>query len=261
VSLQSLGLHLQLGHVSMRCSNPVVGAVGFQVLHTNGIHDVSIDYCGCERVQAKYLQLLRCRFYPVTQLLIKTCTSFCLLSALHLLALTSKASAFHFYWMLEKMTDNTGVQMLKSRYRALLRMTLQWQHLKMLKRAGCGHDPSGIAGTQPGDLAIPCPSCPHPRINIPDWWKDAPENLRCVFCQSFRSFHSSRARYLYIRILCMDANFCLKNQLVSNFSMDPGLSIGLAYFVARGPYESYVLSQTDADEVTPPTCTLVFTNI
>ena len=46
----------------------------------------------------------------------------------------------------------------------------------MLKRAGCGHDPSGIAGTQPGGLVIPCPSCPHPRINMPDW-EDMPENL------------------------------------------------------------------------------------
>jgi len=29
----------------------------------------------------------------------------------------------------------------------------------------------------------------------------------------------------------MDANFRLKNQLVSNYSVDPGLGIGLAYMV------------------------------
>jgi len=49
-------------------------------------------------------------------------------------------------------------------------------------------------------------------------------------------------------IICMDANFRLKNQLVSNYSADPGLGIGLAYMVPRQPYEAYVLSRTsDAD--------------
>lgn len=47
----------------------------------------------------------------------------------------------------------------------------------------------------------------------------------------------------------MDANFRLKNQLVSNYSTDPGLGIGWAYFVSRAPYESYVLSRADVDEV------------
>jgi hypothetical protein len=47
----------------------------------------------------------------------------------------------------------------------------------------------------------------------------------------------------------MDANFQLKNQLVSNYSADSGLGIGLAYFIPHGPYESYVLSQADTDKV------------
>ena len=46
----------------------------------------------------------------------------------------------------------------------------------------------------------------------------------------------------------MDANFRLKNQLVSTYSADPGLGTGMAYMVDRLPYESYVLSwASDAD--------------
>jgi hypothetical protein len=46
----------------------------------------------------------------------------------------------------------------------------------------------------------------------------------------------------------MDANFRLKNQLVSSYSADPGLGIGMVYMVDRIPYERYVLSQaSDAD--------------
>lgn len=47
----------------------------------------------------------------------------------------------------------------------------------------------------------------------------------------------------------MDANFRLKNQLVSNYSIDPGLGIGWAYMLPRVPYEEYVLSQADEEDV------------
>lgn len=47
----------------------------------------------------------------------------------------------------------------------------------------------------------------------------------------------------------MDANFRLKNQLVSNYSQDPGLGIGWAYMVPRVPYENYVLRWANDDDV------------
>ncbi|KAF8156253.1 hypothetical protein BJ912DRAFT_1070632 [Pholiota molesta] len=46
----------------------------------------------------------------------------------------------------------------------------------------------------------------------------------------------------------MDANFRLKNQLVSNYSQDPGLGIGWAYMVPRKPYEAYVLSKASEED-------------
>ena len=52
--------------------------------------------------------------------------------------------------------------------------------------------------------------------------------------------------------LCMDANFRLKNQLVSNYSQDPGLGIGLSYMVPRIPYEKYVLSRASDEDVSAP---------
>lgn len=58
-------------------------------------------------------------------------------------------------------------------------------------------------------------------------------------------------RFLYVLILCMDANFRLKNQLVSNYSQDPGLGIGWAYMVPRAPYEKYVLSRATDSDVSP----------
>jgi hypothetical protein len=53
-----------------------------------------------------------------------------------------------------------------------------WRHLKMLKHAGRGQDPLGAEGTQEGELAVECPTCPHPGRNLPDGWEDAPPEVR-----------------------------------------------------------------------------------
>ena len=51
--------------------------------------------------------------------------------------------------------------------------------------------------------------------------------------------------------LCMDANFRLKHQLVSNYSQDPGLGTGWSYMTPQIPYEKYVLSQASDEDVSP----------
>ena len=49
----------------------------------------------------------------------------------------------------------------------------------------------------------------------------------------------------------MDTNFRLKNNLVSNYSQDPGLGTGWAYLVPRVAYEMYVLSRASDEDVCP----------
>ena len=46
--------------------------------------------------------------------------------------------------------------------------------------------------------------------------------------------------FLYMMFVTMDTNFRLKNQLVSNYSQDPGLGIGWVYMVPREEYERYL---------------------
>ncbi|KAJ7271334.1 hypothetical protein B0H12DRAFT_972467, partial [Mycena haematopus] len=102
----------------------------------------------------------------------------------------------------------------QERYHEFLRMTRQWRHIRMLKRAARGHDPDGIANTKPGECALLCPACPHPGKNLPANWKDAPDNKRFIHA-------------LYVAI---DANFRLKRKDVSSESKDPGLGNGWAFF-------------------------------
>ena len=49
-------------------------------------------------------------------------------------------------------------------------MMREWRYLKMMKRAGRSHDPSGVDGTASGELAIACPACPRPGVNLPENW-------------------------------------------------------------------------------------------
>ena len=50
----------------------------------------------------------------------------------------------------------------------------------MLKRAGRAFDSRGVEGTRSGELAVECPACPRPGVNIPDNWEDAPEGQKCA---------------------------------------------------------------------------------
>jgi hypothetical protein len=71
-----------------------------------------------------------------------------------------------------------GYQVHKNRYPTFLRIVREWRHLKMLKRAGRGHAPDGVKGTQEGECAILCPACPQPGKNLPDGWEVAPPECR-----------------------------------------------------------------------------------
>jgi hypothetical protein len=62
---------------------------------------------------------------------------------------------------------------MKDRYRELMRISRQWRDLLVRKRFGFGHDIHRIPG--PGDLALFCPACPQPGINLPDEWERGPD--------------------------------------------------------------------------------------
>ena len=139
-----------------------------------------MEYCGCSREIPHHTQLLRRGFYLASQQTVQTCATFGLLELLHKLALTSQSSTYDFYRALEKVTNNTGVAVPKSRYRPLFCMVMQWRHLRLLKWGGRGHDPNGVLATSPGELAVLCPSCPRPGVNLPEDWEQAPPELKYV---------------------------------------------------------------------------------
>lgn len=231
--LKDLGVVINLDHQT-RCSLPQKSHPSLRILDSTGVHKVTLFFCGCQGANPHYIQLLRRGLYPATlaQGKIKTVATFRYLEQLHLSILTTKCSVYDFYRAISKLTDNSGLTWVPWRYHALMRMCLQWRHLKLLKRNGRGNEASGIAGAEEGSLVVPCPSCPHPGINLPDDW---------VTDTKHRDYYSVK--------LTEDANFRLKEQLVSSHSRDPGLVDGLGYFVGRVKYEQYVISRASDEDV------------
>ncbi|KAF7326888.1 CxC2 domain-containing protein [Mycena venus] len=203
--LAELGLCVQLSHPPVgrgsHCTVPLPSKGGFVTLHTNGIHEVNVDFCSCEHANANgppEVQLLRIGWFPATHERPHTAATFEVLCQFHLETLQAKVTMYDFYRVLEHLMDNTGVKP-PDRYHEWIRMCREWRHLMMLKRAGRLHayNSSGAAGTKSGE-------------------------------------------HLYTFYIALDACFHLKRRLVSNELKDPGLGTGLAYMTENEPYPEYL---------------------
>ncbi|KAG2127943.1 hypothetical protein DEU56DRAFT_872715 [Suillus clintonianus] len=231
VTLKALGLRIQLGHAPGQvCPKPRRAFNDdFVVMDSHAIHEVSLDFCGCSNAVAHVQQLLRISWFPSTTANPKTAATFRLLEEFHILSFESKVSAYEFYNALTRRTNNTGLAPVKSRYECFMRMLREWRHLTMLKRSGRGHDPKGLDATVEGECAVLCPACPHPGKNLPDNWENAPQ----------------AKRWMYALFVAIDANFRLKQKVVSNNFTDPSLSRGWTYFVEEAGYKEFLAEKID----------------
>ncbi|KAJ7584013.1 hypothetical protein C8J56DRAFT_1005179 [Mycena floridula] len=223
VSLQSLGLRVQLGHAgNSPCPSRKEKPVKFTVIHTNGIHSLSVDYCGChsgDTAGLRFKELLRNEWFPATHLEPATAGTFRCLEQFHMLTLTGKVTPFDYYTALQRLTNNTGCKKVPEQYREFLHMGREYRHLRACKRAGRGNDGERpVADTKPGELAV--------------------------------RFEST---FIYTLFLAMDACFRLKRKIVLSDGKDPGLATGFAYFVEDPPYREYC--QTLGEQTEMNSCT------
>lgn len=101
---------MQLGHPDgTPCSVPVATFDDdFTVIDSDGIHQISLSFCGCQQAVSHTTQLLRSHLFPSTTIAPKSAATFRVLETFQLLSFTSKLSAFEFYKAIERRTDNTG---------------------------------------------------------------------------------------------------------------------------------------------------------
>ncbi|KAG1859409.1 hypothetical protein C8R48DRAFT_673951 [Suillus tomentosus] len=85
-------------------------------------------------------------------------------------ALECKTSAMSFYQKLRCFTNNALPHTIPDHYRELMRVSRIWRDLVNRIRFGFAHESDRSPG--PGDLALYCPACLQPGINLPSSWKD-----------------------------------------------------------------------------------------
>ncbi|KAH9974339.1 hypothetical protein BGW80DRAFT_1130440, partial [Lactifluus volemus] len=226
VSLQELGLVLQLGHGGGKCSSPCEVIDDFVVIDISGVHIVNVEFCACFTIVGNsrhHTQLLRACLLPVTMTRPRTAFTFECLDSFHLLTLQGKTTAYDFYHTMIRKSGKIGLFNAPNRYDQFRSAVRIWRHLKLLKRGGRGHDPQGVSATKHGQCAIECPACAHPGKNLQADWRSAPTSTV----------------WLYSLNLTIDANFRLKlkNRGITN---DPPLGDGWGHWVPNGPYEEYI---------------------
>ncbi|OCH85672.1 hypothetical protein OBBRIDRAFT_814990 [Obba rivulosa] len=215
ILLKSLGLRIQLGHPPEKSCISLAPAFNddFILIDVSGIHEISLDFCGCESAHTHSIQLYRSHFFPTTTIKPKTAATFRVLETFQLLSLQSKLSGWEYYSCLAWCTDNAGLVEVR-------------RHLKMLKHAGRGNDPGGVRETTPESCAVLCPACPHLGKNLPEDWECAPAK--------------KKFRWIYRLFLAIDTNFRLKRKQVSSDRNDPGLNHGYSYFVEEKTYKEHL---------------------
>ncbi|KAH9031584.1 hypothetical protein EDB83DRAFT_2229537 [Lactarius deliciosus] len=168
------------------------------VVDQGGIFEIEMVFCVCSQMDDQDEQLLRCGMFPATFKNIQTIFTFSVLDDFLKDNLECKTTAQQYYSKLQSMTskmfpnlvpvsDTIVVTLVfesdickQNLYRQLLRASRQWRDLRNRMEQGLGHQPEGDAPD--GCMAIFCPACPQPGINLPKDWKTKYEPYVIHYC-------------------------------------------------------------------------------
>ncbi|KAI5998479.1 hypothetical protein EDC04DRAFT_2872174 [Pisolithus marmoratus] len=166
------------------------------IVHTEGIfsHEVSVCNCPGSHPNDWHLDLLGKGLFPASISKPKTAFTFAVLDHFLIDALECKTSAMSF-----------------------------------LKWFGFGHDMEQDPGD--GGLALFCPACPQPGVDLPADWK----------------VHYDRDTIM--RQYVIDGNFTAQHMKMNKPELDVALSDGKGYMVAEVPYQSHLKQSLDSKEV------------
>ncbi|KAI6014702.1 hypothetical protein EDC04DRAFT_2870634 [Pisolithus marmoratus] len=175
------------------------------IVHTKGIFTHEISWCSCPGSDPNdwHLELLWGQLFPASISKPKTAFTFDVLNHFLVDALECKTSAMSFYQKLKWLTNNAFPDRVPDRYRELMR----------------------------GGLALFCPACPQPGLNLPTDWRG--------------QYDSDTVMRRYV----IDGNFTAQHMKMNKPELDVALSDGKGYMVSEGPYQSHLQQSLDSKEV------------
>ena len=123
-----------------------------------------------------------------------------------------------------------------------------WRDLLAQINSGLGHEKK--AKLQPGDLAIFCPACPQPGINLPKGWDQDPK--RYMALTPAGNLVLIPVRWLYTRSIVIDGNFSAEHLKMRLPEGDIALSPGGRYMVEPKRYELHLNTGKEIKQVGLP---------
>jgi len=111
-----------------------------------------------------------------------------------------------------------------------------WRNLKYLKWHGFGHT-NAVPG--PGALALFCAACPQPSVNLPNNWKEDPEQYETLKIQ-YRTRLTIVNRWKFTRGFVFDGNFSAEQLKMKYPENDVHLSDGNAFLVGAARYTQHL---------------------
>ncbi|KAF8145909.1 hypothetical protein K438DRAFT_1629288, partial [Mycena galopus ATCC 62051] len=233
---------LQLGHPpGSYCPRSSRAHKDFVIIDILGIRVIKLRFCECDTTVTHRQQLMRACLWPATSIDPQTCATFNVIRLFEVQNCLGKISAYDFVRSLELLSNNDGLETVDKkgdRRRAFRGIVRQYRMMEMLKRAGRGHDDTGVGGTKQGELALPCRACPQPGINLPDGWNEIDWDAM-----------DEDQRYKYFLFLSKDANFKLINRNVSTEACDPIVDDGAGYFCNNAEYAEHIRKNVDEQEI------------
>lgn len=139
------------------------------VVDVSGVHHLPLVECQCAvQVKARDLHLVEIGLLPASFQDFRTAFTLKVLEDHRLENLECKTSSYQYYQKLRRMTCSAFPQVVPNRYRELRRVSRQYRNLKLWEVFGFGHTDEEPTK---GSLALFCPACPQPEINLPEGWE------------------------------------------------------------------------------------------
>ncbi|KAH8999945.1 hypothetical protein EDB86DRAFT_2802164 [Lactarius hatsudake] len=216
--------------------NPLITMV-----NQTGVFEMEVLFCVCPNAGTNDEQLLQAGIFPSTFRHIETAFTFSVLDDFLADNLECKTTAQQYYSKLQSITNRMFPDNVPNLYKQLLRASRQWRDLKNRIQSGLGHQPDGDS-TIDGSMAIFCPACPQPGINLPENWKER--------------YHDDPYAFMYknqlIRTFIMDGNFSAEHMRCRTGDADLPLSAGMAFMANPNSYKAHLHSGQEI--VQPSTC-------
>ncbi|KAG1794022.1 hypothetical protein EV424DRAFT_1548130 [Suillus variegatus] len=207
------------------------------IVDKSGMHTHMVKYCTCPGATAADIQLFKMGLFPASFLEPKTAFTFDVLNDFLLVNLECGTSAMNYYSKLRRMTMTVFPHLVPDWYQELMRVARQWRKLKLLKRNGFSHEEKEA---KPGDLALFCPACPQPGINITLPAGEPMENLNVN-----KESDLQTPSWLYMRSLVMDGNFKAKHLHAVNPGDEVTLMDSCGFMVGDTLYKEHLAVAQD----------------